>query len=237
MKNKIVNFHIPKTAGSSLRFNLLSSIRETEDTLRRVISVDAMRPELGHFPALRAHFTEQFDKLFQPGSQVISGHYRYRDVADIIAPRRADLTLITFLRDPIDRTISDYFYSTSEKHPDREGFLATYPSFADYIATQGQMNKMCDFLRPFEGATAQETLENTLAHFDFVGLTESFDRDFAQIMARLGKAYRPEGRKNVNSDRSPMDAARAAHGAQLREVLADDYVIYDGILARRQMAA
>ena len=164
----------------------------------------------------------------------MSGHYRYREITSILGDRRRDVCLGTFLRDPIRRTLSDYFYSISERHPDRDVFLARYPTFESYARNPGEMNKQTDFLKPFEGAPLDLTIENALRNLDFIGLTERFESDVDQLFAALGAARGELGIENVNLNKDKAAEAYVAHHDMLQEVLAPDIALYDAVVSRRR---
>ncbi len=235
LKNKIVNIHIPKTAGSSLRSNLCDDVRQLRGGNFGIIGI---LPPAGcddYFGGLRASFAEHFPLIFKEGLQFVSGHYRYRDIADLLAPHRAEVTLVTFVRDPIWRTLSDYFYCVSDAHAARDAFVAEYPTFDDYMDVPGQMNKLQDYLCPDESASVNETLQSAIRNFDFIGVTENFENDFKGLMDGLELESAPRNRKNVNPNRSPILEAHAKYQDQLLSVLADEYVLYNGILEHRNL--
>ncbi len=236
MKHKFVNIHIPKTAGSTFRHHLSRSLGLATQHQTRVIGIDGPTPDMDHFLGMRDAFGKRFPKINQDGMQVVTGHYRYRDIADLLAPIRSEITLVTFVRDPIWRTLSDYFYSISERHKGRQAFLATYPTFEDYMEVPGQMNKQNDFLCPRDDASVAETIQSVLEGFDFIGLTEQFDDDYALLMGRAGLPYEKLAAENINPDRQKMHAAYDRYKDQLGEILHDEYALYDAIRHHRQSA-
>ena len=63
------------------------------------------------------------------------------------------LKLITMLRDPAVRMISDYRYQTTPAHPVHREFVERFPTFEDYLATEWTRNRMFRFLRPGQRVT------------------------------------------------------------------------------------
>ncbi len=231
MKQHLINIHIPKTAGTTLR-----------DTLGEIFNQIPHKPSFvfgpyeGGYADLRDGFIKLLPQLFDREERMISGHYRYRDIADVISPVRERVALITFLRDPVQRTLSDYFYCISEAHTDPEGFKNQFPTFEDYMQSPGDMNKTLEYLKPFDSATSEEALYNAIEKFDFVGITENFDEDFQIVLQALGGKSQPALRNNVNRNRQAMQEALERYEPQLREILADEYIIYNGILAHRGLS-
>ncbi|MEP5153133.1 sulfotransferase family 2 domain-containing protein [Planktotalea sp.] len=232
MKRHLVNFHIPKSAGSALRANLAASFASAELPERYVLGVEPGNG-VDHFEGLTQRFAAEFPKIFDQSDRMISGHFRYRDVADIIAPQRGRVSLITFLRDPIWRTLSDYYYSISAKHDDAEAFNAMYPTFDHYMSNPGEMNKMCSFLCLEESDSAQKILQQVFRDFDFVGVTENFTDDLLFIANSVRRSVESEKRENENRNKDVMLQAYDKYAPKLKNVLKNDYILFDGILEQR----
>ena len=142
----------------------------------------------------------------QVGYKAALGHYSYGAFDAIITnPQKY---FVTFLRHPIDRVISLY------KHT-----LIAHPSYVNSDA------KLMDFLDdPDEGIRIQidnhqtrmvsgtpdeipitrdsfvRALDNMRGKFGFVGLTEHFAQDVANLAAHIQAAL-PHERRNVSNDR------------------------------------
>ncbi|WP_166652660.1 sulfotransferase family 2 domain-containing protein [Pelagimonas phthalicica] len=235
MKKHLVNVHIPKSAGSALRANL-ATLFPTDDQGRTFVLGVSPNKEREYHDGLRQGFDATLPRLFDLSHRMISGHYRYRDIADILAPYRARLSLITFLRDPAWRTLSDYYYSISTKNPGAETFHATYPTFEHYMSNPGEMNKMSDFLRLDETETVQDVLLHAYRDFDFVGITEHFTQDLEFIANSLGQTIDTERRENENKNKDKMIEAYEKFAPILRDVLSEDYTLYEGVLEHRGLS-
>ncbi len=234
MREKLVNIHIPKTAGTSLRFLISDALEHSQQESPPVIGID--QPDLGmlYFQGLAAHAKRVLPRLFQPGLHMLSGHFRYRDIIPVLADRREQISLVTTLRDPIKRTISDYCYSISAVHDGQEAFKQAYPTFEHYTQNAGEMNKQFDFLRPFEDAPLDVTIESALQNLDFVGLTERFEGDAGQLLEGLGlERLKP---RVINASPNKEHATRIfdSYHDMLQEVLAPDIALYEAIAARRR---
>lgn len=228
----MINIHIPKSAGSALRSTLSGAVLRAPTDPAFVVGAHYTGAG-DYFRRLRDRFVERLPELFEQERRMLSGHYRYRDIADLLPVFDGNITLITFLRDPARRTLSDYFYSISEAHDGRDAFLKAYPTFDHCMQNTGEMNKITDYLRPHDDATAQETLETALEAFGFIGVMETFDADLNWICEHIGVAPQTPQRENVNLDRSAMQAAREKYTDVLQDVLAEDYLLYRGLLAHR----
>lgn len=216
-----------------MRAEFSPAMREEHGTHKRVLGVDKVQPGAPHFQALSDAARAMLPQLFEPGLRVMSGHYRYREIAPLLGACRDQVCLATVLRDPIRRTLSDYFYSISERHNRRDEFLAMYPTFESYTRNAGEMNKQVDFLRPFDGAPLELTIENALCNLDFIGLTERFESDVTQLFDALGAKRGPSRVENVNQDRERAAEAYERYHDLLQDILAPDIALYDALASRR----
>jgi len=235
MNGKVVLIHVPKTAGSSLRAVLAHALGSVHGSSRRLIGVDGPQEGLPYFEGLAASAARRLPELFEDGLQVISGHFRYRDIVPLLGQRRNKVSVITFLRDPVRRTLSDYYYSSSDRHPGSDAFRTAYPTLEAYTRNSGEMNKQVDYLRPFENAPLDLTIANALQNIDFIGLTERFDVDAGQLLDALHAPYLPQSAQNVSADRNPADEAYERHRALLEEILAPDIALYDAVARHRRL--
>lgn len=234
MREALVNIHIPKTAGSSLRSLLSDAVKPTQQESLPVIGIDQPDPGMPYFQGLAAHAKRALPQVFQPGVHMLSGHFRYRDIIPVLAERRAQVLLITTLRDPIKRTISDYCYSISAVHDGHEAFTQAYPTFEHYTQNIGEMNKQFDFLKPFANAPLDVTIEHTLDHLDFVGLTERFESDVGQLFDGLGLRRLPQHITNTSPNREQAEHVFSTYHDMLREILAPDIMLYEALAEKRR---
>lgn len=234
MNNKAVLIHIPKTAGSTLRAVLGYAIGSVHGPSRRLIGIDEPQVGLPYFEGLAASAKGRITELFVDGLHVMSGHFRYRDIVPVLAQERHQVSLITFLRDPIRRTLSDYLYSTSTTHPGHVAFREAYPTLEAYAHNTGEMNKQVDFLRPFEDAPLDLTIDNALQNIDFIGLTERFETDAAQLLDALQAPYVQLQAENVSRDLDRAAEAYKIHHAMLQDILSPDIALYDAVARHRR---
>lgn len=183
----------------------------------------------GYYDRLRAIAEPVFANLSEDFVQFVSGHYRYRDVAELIAPMRERIILTSVLRDPIDRVLSDYLYSISDAHAAKAAFTKQYPNFGEYLNDSGQLNKQLEYLRLHENEPVQDTLETIREAFDFVAITERFDADFENFVKRLGFRTPEASRHNEGQNKAQADELRETYADQLAELLAPEYELYNGL--------
>ncbi len=126
LRRQLVFVHIPKTAGLSLHV-ALENIYGKESTLR--IGNDDDLKRLRQMPE-----NQIIDKDF------LSGHFFYRDIKNRC---QADAILISILRDPIRRILSNYNYITNwDKHPLYEKTIRQ--SFSEHVnANKNFLRGLC----------------------------------------------------------------------------------------------
>ena len=234
LKQKIVNIHIPKTAGSTLQKKLREAFSAGSRKPLLRARQDLAPAGLGYYEQLRSQCAVQLQLLEDHGCQLVTGHYRFQDIRDLIAPLMDRISLITFLRDPAARMISDYYYSISDRHPTHREFKATYPEFETYALFEGEQLKQLKYLQPYEGASVDETIEAVRSQFDFVGFTETFEEDLALILGALDCQTHQSERVNESPNRDAITAANEKYRDLLVEVLHDEYLLYQALLSDRK---
>jgi galactose-3-O-sulfotransferase len=196
--------HIGKTAGTSLQhalFEVASDVAIFHDSLSGFDSVSATELAL---------------------NDVVIGHFTYQHVRKMRPAR----FLMTFLRDPVDRVVSNYHFlrTNSPVSNYSEAALRAACSLAlkDFLlcrdpnvrmVTENFQTKVLAFdfrpnhLEPPMRGALRENAERNLATFDFIGITEYFDDSLRVLSEMLGVELSVK-KLNVNPDRpgSPPSA-------------------------------
>ena len=114
--------HIPKTAGSSLGHEIAAVLKPY-----RNISLDYLDESASH-GVKRQRAVEAFiaELKRDGGLRSASGHITMRQALQI---KRAHprTRIVSFLRDPVRRVISDYRYQRTPAHPLHEAFIGSIP--------------------------------------------------------------------------------------------------------------
>jgi hypothetical protein len=225
--------HIPKTAGSSLGHEIAAVLKPY-----RNISLDYLDESASH-GVKRQRAVEAFiaELKRDGGLRSASGHITMRQALQI---KRAHprTRIVSFLRDPVRRVISDYRYQRTPAHPLHEAFIRQYPTVEDYVQAERSRNKMIGRLavRPTGDVSAAiELIERTVS---FVGVVElyamSVDILFRLFDANvLPQAYlrptqdTPDNRVEVTPDLTAL----------IRDLNGSDAALYDhfrGLLERHE---
>jgi hypothetical protein len=129
--------HLPKTAGSSLAEEIGFHLPP-----HGKISLDYLDASLPHRLKRQRAVDGFLADLAQNGRfRSASGHITMKQALQIKRvhpPTR----IVTFLRDPVRRVISDYRYQRTPAHPLHAAFARRFPTIADYVRADEGRNKM-----------------------------------------------------------------------------------------------
>ena len=149
-------------------------------------------------------------KAKSEGTRFGSGHILGRHVRQI-SDELPDTRLVTMLRDPVERVVSDYRYQRSPAHPPDAEFIREVPDFAAYLRIETQQNKTARHLLPYPMVADGDpvrAIEYTLANYDFVGVQEMYALSFGILTAMIGKPRPPSLRIERQSEASTSDRDR-----------------------------
>lgn len=191
IKNNIqlVSIHIPKTAGTSFR-NTLKEVYGEQKVQRLDIGDKKFHLEQVPF---------QLDKLPKE-IEVVHGHMVYHLLEEKFNISNK-IPVITWLRDPVDRVISNYKYLSKRlaEELDEEGkglniLSKMQRTLMEYAHDERNRNRMSKFL---SGIQPEELF--------FIGLTKHYSEDLKYLSQLLNWKKYEEHRYNVTG-RSTADA-------------------------------
>ena len=173
--------HVPKTAGSSFGREISQELAPYSN-----IHVDYEDRERSYDEQLRLAVDRFLAKEVEAPHRSASGHMPYR-LLDKVVAAVPHAKVVTILRDPVARVISDYRYQRTPAHPPYQEFIAKFPSVESYIRAPESQNKMFRFLAP-EGAA--EDFESAYAaitgKLTFIGLLEMYPLSFNVLFRLFG---------------------------------------------------
>jgi hypothetical protein len=224
----LVLVHIPKTAGTTLG-SLLG--HHYGARYRRVdMSGVHVQAANGGFEVFRHGEGSQPERLerfvLEPGVEAVSGHVPV-GLLDLLP--RAE-RYVTILRDPVERTLSQYYHLVARTGAWRHEWLpAPTPelSFSDavgerrYIQDNLQTRMLCGLASvddPLPADALERAKQNLRGRFSHVGTTERCDELVALLNVELGWPTIAYERARVNVARPrgrdvPPEAVRAAEEA------------------------
>lgn len=182
----IVSLHVPKTAGTY--FGALLKARHGDACALYYGAGERTHPLIRKAPRdLRA---EDFDRLAEAGVRIVHGHLRARYVAEFMPdPAR----YYAVLREPIEQTISHYYYQQTIPNESRIGRIIKERnlSLAEFTTINEVRNYQASFIKPF-----------ALEDLGFVGVTELM----ADMLPLVGLRHAPV-RSNENRQKPMADLA------------------------------
>jgi hypothetical protein len=170
---ELLSIHIPKTAGQSFGFIL----RKTYG-VKKVFQVTRQTGK---------QWEGGLRDMVPAGTRVLHGHFTFANVASLC--RRENVRVLTWLRDPVERILSNYYYFLERArsgarpwnaHRREEGLL-------EYAGREENRDRMSRFL---SGAELRELF--------FVGIVECFEEDLRELSALLGWRQIQPARVNDN---------------------------------------
>ena len=201
----ILSVHIPKTAGVSFR-KVLAQI---------------------HGPGFVQYYWQITDAWgnvcpeIPDGATCVHGHFE----AHLLADRYPEATLITWVRDPVERVASSYYFRLREpdwQHPVCVELHQKKLSLPEYAALEWVRDEMTRFL----GRKLPED-------FAFVGIVEQFDASMERFFRQFGVAPVVVPRENTNPERqAPVYEISAVDRARILELNQADWALYQSCLAR-----
>lgn len=220
--------HVPKTAGSSLSSEFAAELRPYHNI--HIDHGDRARPAKERFDAA----TEEFVQLAETRPfRSASGHI-WQQHAQTIRKQLRGVRMVTLLRDPLARLISDYNYQRSPMHPLHQEVIAKAPDFMAFAEMSGPQNRMSRHLVPM-GMIRQQRLEDAIdyvrTHFAFIGLQEQYDLYFRLLtLLTTGECKEPSAKKRVNEAKEEVSLT-PEQLARVRELNSVDFAIYDAMVA------
>jgi hypothetical protein len=214
----LVLLHIPKTAGMTLATILQ---RRYGDGFVGGVGGDRREPPGKQAPNVFSRFEHVDARLrsiaAKPGVRALAGHITF-GLQDRLP---ADARYLTVLRDPVERTLSQYYFivepPAKRKGRTGAGFVPPWlppptPALTldealterGYIPGNLQTRMLCGLVSPYDPLPAdalERAKQNLRERFAFVGTTERFEEFLALLNLRLGwptVAYR---RSNANPGR------------------------------------
>lgn len=187
---ELISVHIPKTAGTSFRL-----ILEEEYGKDMVCRLDM--PLGGSKIEVNRRIWK--DAPTPPEYKVLHGHFSPKLLNERFDIDQ-DIPMITWLRDPVERVISNYYYLSQRLHEEldekRKGLnilKKMEKSLLEYADNEISRNRMTKFL---DGAKIED--------FAFIGIVENFKEDLVRLASVLEWNSVPYVKVNVTKKEKPV---------------------------------
>lgn len=202
--------HIPKTAGMSLQ-GLVRRRHKLPGSLELVYDQEAI--EKGF--------------IDQPKLKTVMGHFRYGyHQFSKRSPR-----YFTFLRNPVDHVISHYYYSLEKPEkflnlPKGINNIIDFAESAYGYNLQTRFVSGLDEIRGHENEALKQAIDNLDHQFEWVGITEEFDRSILMLGRFLGWSIMFYSRLNDGQINKNSPSISDHDRARLKELLQPDIKLY-----------
>jgi hypothetical protein len=215
----LVLLHIPKTAGMTLQKILQYHYGDAFQGAGKPRGRHA--PPHQRTPNVFSRFEHADTRLREiaakPGVRAVSGHITF-GLHDRLPP---DARYITILRDPVERTLSQYYFHVRPHAeagkaarrdlappwlppPSSELTLEECLTERGYIPDNLQTRMLCGLVSPYDPLpprALEQALHNLRERFAFVGTTERFEEFLALLNLELGWPTVAYTRSNANATR------------------------------------
>ena len=186
--------HIPKTAGSSFR-----------TTLARHLQPDCNINIEGRRGTKRRHaaFAEAIDEFLALDRDkhfvFASGHINMAEAVRIQRNLGRPVKLLTMLREPVQRVISDYRYQLTPAHPTHESFSAAFPTLESFVESPRSQNKMYRYLT-VRGEVLEAAIARLEREFSFIGVVEMYALSVKLCSQLIGPRFPVTTTLNITQD-------------------------------------
>lgn len=217
----LLSIHVPKTAGTSL-YKLL------EANYPGVVSPSLRREHMHEMQEKQ----QTIDAYLSPKVAVVHGHITIREAMPLI--QRDHPKIIAFLRDPVERVISNYCYFIDLlRHPEQQqqnpqvyalNKHRLHESIYTYAAMEENQNVMSQFLSGIP-----------LDAFYYLGLQSTYAADVAWLAEHLEWSHRTIEQYNVKQHlRQQYIQMDQGLWYFLKKCNAKDVALYEKVLRIRQ---
>jgi len=213
-KVKLVSIHIPKTAGTSFIHSLKKQYGHQKVAR---IDINGNRTRINKTPVNKAYLYKN--------TAVIHGHFTI-DLLHNHLSLPHNIPAITWLRDPVERVISNYYYLykrlDEELNEEKKGLNILSKmrrSLLEYAQDERNCNRMSKFLKGID-----------LKDLFFIGIVENYDKDIQELGRKLNWSI-PEivmHNKTGKINKSIIDEKTKA---LIRSYNKKDQVLYEDALA------
>lgn len=213
---QLISVHIPKTAGTSFR-NTLKAVYGDDQVIRLDI-------DLQH-EVVKVNQLNWQKKKLSSNVKVVHGHFSPYLFENYFRPSPAPF--ITWLRHPVERVISNFYYLEKrlqellEEEKKGLNILSKMQrNLEEYAATPLNQNRIAKFLHG-----------RSLDDFTFVGIQEHYQKDLQQLGQKLGWKQLPYYHHNATGGDRMISADLRAEIARFNQ---EDMALYERALSLRE---
>jgi len=220
----IISVHIPKTAGTSFLKTLEAHFGT--GLLQDYADLPTNTPQYERNRAALLASVDYAEQDHLTGVECVHGHFL--PLKYLLLSVKKDLRFITWLRNPVERVLSHFYYLKSFYNP------ATAPALhRKMVEEDWSVERFC--LSPeLKNLYGQFLWGFPLESFDFIGITEFYDEDFSYFSRQYLNTNLEPHRENVGKNERGSYQVDASFRAKLEQFHAYDFELYRTALLMRQ---
>lgn len=219
----IISLHLPKTAGSSFAKSLEGHfenklLKDYKDlplnTVEYKRNKDALEASI--YNAESAKFT---------GVECIHGHFL--PLKYLLLNVQQELTFITWMRNPVERVLSHYYFWKRTYNPSSSPKL-----HRRVIEEEWTIEKFC-LSKELRNLYKQFLWGFPLENFDFIGIVEFYNQDFKYFCRKYLNVELEEQKENIGDSNTKKYQIDDEFYEKIKNFHKDDMVLYERALEKR----
>lgn len=220
----IISVHIPKTAGTSFAKALEAHFGS--GLLQDYADLPTNTPQYERNRAALLASVHNAESAHSTGVACIHGHFL--PLKYLLLSVKKDLRFITWMRDPVERVLSHFYYLKSFYDP------PTAPDLhRKMIEEDWSVERFC--LSPeLRNLYGQFLWGFPLEYFDFIGITEFYNEDLSYFSRQYLNTDLEPHRENLGKNEGGSYQIEASFRAKLEQFHAYDFELYRTALVMRQ---
>jgi hypothetical protein len=219
----IISIHLPKTGGVSFRATLEETFGDA--LMKDYTDLPLNTPPYERNKAAIEASLQICQKDFQ-GIECIHGHFL--PVKFLLLSQNMDMTFITWMRHPVDRLLSQYYFWQRKYHPKRSAML-----HRKVVEEEWSLERFC--LGPENRDFYTQYLWGfPLEYFSFIGITEFFEEDHQYFCQRYLGTTSEIKRLNVGPQGGNAYEIEPPLREEIEQYHAKDMDLYRRALSIRQ---
>lgn len=220
----IISVHIPKTAGTS--FAKALEVHFGSRLLQDYADLPTNTPQYERNRAALLASVDNANLDHLTGVECIHGHFL--PLKYLLLSVKNDIRFITWMRDPVERVLSHFYYLKSFYDP-----ATAPPLHRKMVEEDWSVEQFC--LSPeLRNLYGQFLWGFPLEYFAFIGITEFYDEDLAYFSGHYLGTYLEPHRENLGKNEGRSYQIESNFRAKLEQFHSYDFELYRTALLMRQ---
>ena len=185
----IISVHFPKTAGSSFKASLIQHFDQ-----KVLLDYDDFPINTPPFQRNRNVLNSGLENAVRDFEKVECIHGHFMPAKYLLLNTIKPLTFVTWMRHPVDRIVSHYYYWQRNYWPDAP------PLHKRIVEEKWSLERFC-LSNEMQNLYQQFLWGFPLNNFDFIGITEHYKEDFRYFVKTFLQKDVASYKENINENR------------------------------------